>query len=191
MINVILFGKPGAGKGTQADFLKKKFNLIHISTGDLFRKNIKNKTKLGLLAKSFMDNGDLVPDDVTVDMLKDEVNKNSDVRGFIFDGFPRTISQAQTLDKFLKSMNMTINATISLEADDDVLEKRLIKRGMSSGRSDDQDISKIRNRFKEYNLKTSPLKKYYDDYGKLYTISGIGSINEIKNKLINLMKKIN
>jgi len=191
MINVILFGKPGAGKGTQADFLKKKFNLIHISTGDLFRKNIKNKTKLGLLAKSFMDNGDLVPDDVTVDMLKDEVNKNSDVRGFIFDGFPRTISQAQTLDKFLKSMNMTINATISLEADDDVLEKRLIKRGMLSGRSDDQDISKIRNRFQEYNLKTSPLKKYYDDYGKLYTISGIGSINEIKNKLINLMKKIN
>lgn len=191
MINVILFGKPGAGKGTQADFLKKKFNLIHISTGDLFRKNIKNKTKLGLLAKSFMDNGDLVPDDVTVEMLKDEVNKNSDVRGFIFDGFPRTISQAQTLDKFLKSMNMTINATISLEADDDVLEKRLIKRGMLSGRSDDQDISKIRNRFKEYNLKTSPLKKYYDDYGKLYTISGIGSINEIKNKLINLMKKIN
>ena len=191
MINVILFGKPGAGKGTQADFLKKKFNLIHISTGDLFRNNIINKTKLGLLAKSFMDKGDLVPDEVTVDMLKDEVNKNSDVRGFIFDGFPRTISQAQTLDKFLKSMNMTINATISLEADDDVLEKRLIKRGMSSGRSDDQDISKIRNRFKEYNLKTSPLKKYYDDYGKLYTISGIGSINEIKNKLINLMKKIN
>ena len=191
MINVILFGKPGAGKGTQADFLKKKFNLIHISTGDLFRNNIKNKTQLGLLAKSFMDNGDLVPDDVTVEMLKDEVNKNSDVRGFIFDGFPRTISQAQTLDKFLKSMNMTINATISLEADDDVLEKRLIKRGMLSGRSDDQDISKIRNRFQEYNLKTSPLKKYYDDYGKLYTISGIGSINEIKNKLINLMKKIN
>ena len=191
MINIILFGKPGAGKGTQADFLKKKFNLIHISTGDLFRNNIINKTKLGLLAKSFIDKGDLVPDEVTVDMLKDEVNKNSDVRGFIFDGFPRTISQAQTLDKFLKSMNMTINATISLEADDDVLEKRLIKRGMLSGRSDDQDISKIRNRFKEYNLKTSPLKKYYDDYGKLYTISGIGSINEIKNKLINLMKKIN
>ena len=191
MINVILFGKPGAGKGTQADFLKKKFNLIHISTGDLFRNNIINKTKLGLLAKSFIDKGDLVPDDVTVEMLKDEVNKNSDVRGFIFDGFPRTISQAQTLDKFLKSMNMTINATISLEADDDVLEKRLIKRGMLSGRSDDQDISKIRNRFQEYNLKTSQLKKYYDDYGKLYTISGIGSINEIKNKLINLMKKIN
>ena len=191
MINVILFGKPGAGKGTQADLLKKKFNLIHISTGDLFRNNIKNKTQLGLLAKSFMDKGDLVPDEVTVDMLKDEVNKNNDVRGFIFDGFPRTISQAQALDKFLKSMNMTINATISLEADDDVLEKRLIKRGMLSGRSDDQDISKIRNRFKEYNLKTSPLKKYYDDYGKLYIISGIGSINEIKNKLINLMKKIN
>ena len=191
MINVILFGKPGAGKGTQADFLKKKFNLIHISTGDLFRNNIKNKTKLGLLAKSFMDKGDLVPDEVTVDMLKDEVNKNNDARGFIFDGFPRTISQAQTLDKFLKSMNMTINATISLEADDDVLEKRLIKRGILSGRSDDQDISKIRNRFKEYNLQTSPLKKYYDEYGKLYSISGIGSINEIKNKLINLMKKIN
>lgn len=191
MINVILFGKPGAGKGTQADFLKQKFNLIHISTGDLFRNNIKNKTQLGLLAKSFMDKGDLVPDEVTVDMLKDEVKKNNDVRGFIFDGFPRTISQAQALDKFLKSMNMTINATISLEADDDVLEKRLIKRGMLSGRSDDQDVYKIRNRFKEYNLKTSPLKKYYEDYGKLYTISGIGSINEIKNKLINLIKKIN
>ena len=190
MINLILFGKPGSGKGTQAEFLKKNYNLVHISTGDLFRNNIKNKTQLGLLAKSYIDKGGLVPDQVTIEMLINQVNINHDVNGFIFDGFPRTISQAEALDSFMKSINMKITATISLEAEDSILEERLIKRGQLSGRTDDQDIDKIRNRFNEYNTKTSPLKKYYNSMNKLFNINGIGTIDEIKNRLINLINQI-
>tara|TARA_B100001250_G_C19671040_1_gene731491 strand:+ start:408 stop:992 length:585 start_codon:yes stop_codon:yes gene_type:complete len=190
MINIILFGKPGAGKGTQAQFLKKRFNLKHISTGEIFRNNIKNETKLGVLAKSYMDNGDLVPDNVTIQMLKSEVQKSNNANGFIFDGFPRTISQAEVLDSFLESIKMEITATISLEVKDTVLEERLINRGKLSGRSDDQDIDKIKNRFKEYNIKTSPLKNYYKSKNKLYAVSGIGSIDQIKNRLIDLMNQI-
>jgi len=190
MINLILFGKPGSGKGTQAEFLKKKYNLVHISTGDLFRTNIKNKTELGLLAKSYIDKGDLVPDQVTIDMMKNQVNLNHDVTGFIFDGFPRTISQAEALDFFMESIKMNITATISLEAEDSILEERLIKRGELSGRTDDQDIDKIRNRFKEYNTKTSPLKKYYNSINKLYSVNGIGEIKEIRNRLSDLMNQI-
>jgi len=190
MINLILFGKPGSGKGTQAEFLKKNYNLVHISTGDLFRNNIKNKTQLGLLAKSYIDKGGLVPDQDTIEMLINQVNINHDVNGFIFDGFPRTISQAEALDSFMKSINMKITATISLEAEDSILEERLIKRGQLSGRTDDQDIDKIRNRFNEYNTKTSPLKKYYNSMNKLFNINGIGTIDEIKNRLINLINQI-
>ncbi len=190
MINIILFGKPGAGKGTQAEFLKNTYNLTHISTGDLFRNNIKNKSKLGLLAKSYIEKGDLVPDQITIDMLKNEVNKNHEIKGFIFDGFPRTISQAETFDSFLESINMSITATIFLDAKDSVLEDRLIKRGQLSGRTDDQDIDKIRNRFKEYNIKTFPLIKYYNSIGKLHSINGIGTIDEIRVRLSNLMNQI-
>ena len=190
MINIILFGKPGAGKGTQAQFLKKRFNLKHISTGEIFRNNIKNETKLGVLAKSYIDNGDLVPDNVTIQMLKSEVKKSKNINGFIFDGFPRTISQAEVLDSFLESIKMEITATISLEVKETVLEERLINRGKLSGRSDDQDIDKIKNRFKEYNIKTSPLKNYYKSKNKLYAVSGIGSIDQIKNRLIDLMNQI-
>ena len=190
MINIILFGKPGAGKGTQAQFLKKRFNLKHISTGEIFRNNIKNETKLGVLAKSYIDNGDLVPDNVTIQMLKSEVQKSNNANGFIFDGFPRTISQAEVLDSFLESIKMEITATISLEVKETVLEEGLINRGKLSGRSDDQDIDKIKNRFKEYNIKTSPLKNYYKSKNKLYAVSGIGSIDQIKNRLIDLMNQI-
>ena len=190
MINIILFGKPGAGKGTQAQFLKKRFNLKHISTGEIFRNNIKNETKLGVLAKSYIDNGDLVPDNVTIQMLKSEVKKSKNINGFIFDGFPRTISQAEVLDSFLESIKMEITATISLEVKETVLEERLINRGKLSGRSDDQDIDKIKNRFKEYNIKTSPLKNYYKSKNKFYAVSGIGSIDQIKNRLIDLMNQI-
>ena len=152
MINLVLFGKPGAGKGTQALFLKKQYNLVHISTGDLFRNNIKKETSLGLLAKSFMDNGDLVPDQVTIDMLEAEVDQNLQANGFIFDGFPRTMSQAGALDTFLIKKQMEVSATIALEADDDILIERLLYRGKSSGRTDDQDEEKIRNRFNLYVL---------------------------------------
>lgn len=191
MLNIILFGKPGAGKGTQADYIKNYFNLIHISTGDLFRNNIKNKTQLGLMARSFMDQGKLVPDQVTVNMLKNEVTKNNKANGFIFDGFPRTISQAEILDKFLNSIKMNITATISLDVEDLVLEKRLIKRGKISGRIDDQNLDKIRNRFKEYKKKTFPLINYYKSFNKFHSISGTGSIYEIRDKLVNLIDQLN
>lgn len=190
MINLVLFGKPGAGKGTQAEFLKEKYNLEHISTGDLFRYNMKNDTDLGKLAKSFIDNGDLVPDEVTIKMLEDAVDKNPDASGFIFDGFPRTAAQAEALDKFLTSKNMKIDATIALEADDEILIERLLERGKVSGRSDDQDENKIRNRFEEYNLKTAPLKDFYEEQGKFHSINGIGAIDEITMRLGKVIEEL-
>ena len=187
MINLVLFGKPGAGKGTQAAFLKSKYQLFHISTGDLFRYHIQGSTKLGILAKSYMDNGDLVPDDVTINMLKVAVAENSDVKGFIFDGFPRTTAQAKALDVFLSEKLMSITATVALEAEDDVLVERLINRGKISGRSDDQNETKIRNRFVEYNNKTAPLKTFYTAQGKFHSVSGIGGVEEITQRLVELI----
>ena len=183
MINLVLFGKPGAGKGTQANFLKEKYDLKHISTGDVFRFNIKNGTELGNLAKSFIDKGELVPDEVTINMLRDEVEKNPEANGFIFDGFPRTRAQAEALDELMTSKAMKINATIALEANDEILIERLLERGKISGRSDDQDASKIRNRFEEYNEKTAPVLEYYQEQSKLHNVNGIGSITEITNRL--------
>jgi len=188
MINLVLFGKPGAGKGTQAQFLKEQYNLKHISTGDVFRFNIKNGTELGNLAKSYMDKGDLVPDAVTIKMLEDEVDKNQDADGFIFDGFPRTAAQAEALDNFLESKDMKINATIALDANDEVLIQRLLERGKISGRTDDQDVSKIRNRFEEYSLKTAPLKDYYEDQNKFHKVNGIGTIEEITARLTKVVE---
>lgn len=190
MINLVLFGKPGAGKGTQASFLKEQYNLVHISTGDLFRNNIKNETPLGVLAKSYMDQGDLVPDQVTIDMLEAEVDQNPQAKGFIFDGFPRTEAQAGALDVFLKDKQMEISATIALEAADDILVERLLERGKSSGRTDDQDESKIRNRFEEYNQKTAPLRDYYTKQNKFHSVNGIGSIEEITQRLKQLINSL-
>lgn len=190
MINLVLFGKPGAGKGTQAEFLKEKYNLKHISTGDVFRYNIKNSTELGTLAKSYMDKGDLVPDEVTIKMLQDEVEKNPEASGFIFDGFPRTTAQAEALDAFLETKSLKINATIALEANDEVLIQRLLERGKVSGRSDDQDESKIRNRFDEYNQKTAPLKDYYEAQGKFHSVNGIGAIDEITQRLAKVIEEL-
>ncbi len=190
MINLVLFGKPGAGKGTQASYLKEKYNLKHISTGDVFRYNIKNSTALGKLAQSYMDNGDLVPDEVTIKMLQDEVEKNVEASGFIFDGFPRTKAQAQALDDFLESKKMKINATVALEANDEVLIQRLLDRGKDSGRSDDQDEDKIRNRFEEYNEKTAPLKEFYTGQGKFHSVNGIGTIEEITERLASVINNL-
>jgi len=185
MINLILFGKPGSGKGTQAEFVKIKYDLIHISTGDLFRNNISNNTELGLLAKSYMDKGDLVPDEVTIKMLEAEVNNHPNAKGFIFDGFPRTTVQAEILDQFLTTLNLSISMTIALEVDENLLIDRLIKRGKDSGRSDDQDRSKIQNRFDEYNKKTSPLINYYKNQNKFFDVDGVGDINEISFRIFN------
>jgi adenylate kinase len=190
MKNIVLFGPPGAGKGTQAEFLKTKYDLIHISTGDVFRYNIKNKTELGLLAKSFMDNGDLVPDEVTIDMLKAEVDKNPNANGFIFDGFPRTESQAESLDIFLAQKHSGINGMIALEVPENLLVERLLNRGKTSGRSDDQDEIKIRNRFNEYESKTAILKKYYQNQHKYFGVDGVGTIEDIAAKLETVIDKL-
>ena len=183
MINLILFGKPGSGKGTQAEFVKGKYDLIHISTGDLFRNNISNNTDLGLLAKSYMEKGDLVPDEVTIKMLEAEVNKHSNANGFIFDGFPRTTVQAEILDQFLSTLKLSISMTIALEVDENLLIDRLINRGKDSGRADDQDRFKIQNRFEEYNNKTSPLINYYKNQNKFFEVNGVGDVNEISTRI--------
>lgn len=190
MINIVLFGKPGAGKGTQAEFLKEKYNLTHLSTGDIFRYNIKNQTALGQLAKTYMDNGDLVPDEVTIKMLQSEVDNNPNSAGFLFDGFPRTIAQAQALDSFLESKNEIITATVALEADDEILIQRLLERGKTSGRVDDQDEEKIRNRYQEYSEKTAPLMQYYTQQNKFHSVDGIGTIAEITNRLSSVIEKL-
>jgi adenylate kinase len=185
MVNLILFGKPGSGKGTQAEFVKRKYDLVHISTGDLFRNNISNNTDLGLLAKSYMDKGDLVPDEVTIKMLEAEVNKHPNANGFIFDGFPRTTIQAEILDQFLSTLKLSISMTIALEVDENLLIDRLINRGKDSGRADDQDRSKIQNRFEEYNNKTYPLINYYKNQNKFFEVNGMGDINEISARIFN------
>jgi adenylate kinase len=190
MINIVLFGKPGAGKGTQAEFLKGKYNLVHLSTGDIFRFNIKNDTELGRLAQTFMDKGDLVPDAVTIQMLQSEVDKNPQAAGFLFDGFPRTLAQAEALDAFLATKNEEITATVALEADDNILVARLLERGKTSGRPDDQDEEKIRNRYDEYNHKTAPLMHYYAAQNKFYAVDGIGSIAEVTERLSAVLDQL-
>ena len=190
MFNIVIFGKPGSGKGTQANFLKEKYSLYHISTGDLFRKNISNKTKLGIEAKSYLDSGDLVPDSVTIKMLKNEVLQNKKVKGYIFDGFPRTLAQAKSLDTFLNSINLKINATIALDVDENELITRLLDRGKTTNRSDDQDLEKIQNRFNEYNNKTSILIDFYDKQGKFYSVDGKGSVDDITIRLFDLVESL-
>lgn len=190
MINIVLFGKPGAGKGTQAEFLKEKYQLVHISTGDVFRFNLKNDTALGKQARVFMDAGDLVPDELTTQMLIDEVNKNLDAKGILFDGYPRTLSQAEALDAFLPTIGSQVTATVALEADDEVLVARLLERGKTSGRVDDQDEEKIRNRYQEYNEKTAPLMDYYKAQNKFHAVDGIGSIQEITERLTQVIDNL-
>ncbi len=185
MLNIILFGKPGSGKGTQAEFIKEKYELVHISTGDLFRQNIKNQTELGKLAQKYMNNGDLVPDTVTIGMLKSEVESNINANGFLFDGFPRTVDQAVSLDKFLDKKNLRIDLTIAIDVKEEILIERILNRGLTSGRKDDQDKIKIKNRFDEYNSKTSLLEDYYKNQNKFKIIDGYGNIEEITKRLYN------
>lgn len=190
MLNIVLFGPPGAGKGTQSEKLITKYNLIHLSTGDLLRSEIAQKTELGMKAKTLMDNGDLVPDDVVIGMIRSKLNSNNQAKGFIFDGFPRTTAQAQALDELLSEMNSQITCMLALEVDNEELTKRLLLRGKDSGRADDQNEEIIRNRVKEYNNKTAPLKDYYTAQKKFYAVNGIGSIDEIFNSLCQKVENI-
>ena len=188
-MNIVLFGMPGSGKGTQANFIKIKYNLTHISTGDVFRENMKNNTELGKLAKSYIDSGKLVPDKLTIKLLEKKIEENTNSKGFIFDGFPRTIDQGIHLDDFLLKKNLCIDLTISLEVDEQILINRILKRGVDSGRADDQDTFKIKKRFDEYNQKTSILKKFYKDQNKFFSINGQDSINQVKDRLTKLIDK--
>jgi len=183
MTNLILFGPPGSGKGTQAAKLVEKYRLLHISTGDLFRYEMGNDTELGKLAKSYIKKGELVPDEVTIGMLKNKVNANPDVSGYIFDGFPRTIAQAKALDTFLAEKTDDITALIALDVDDEEIVSRLLNRGKTSGRADDNDEGIIRNRIEVYNKETSPVFDFYDASDKAFKVEGEGGIEEIYARL--------
>jgi len=183
MLNIILFGPPGSGKGTQANNLVEHYELLHISTGDLFRYEMGNNTPLGLEAKSFIAKGELVPDEVTIGMLKNKVNSNLDVKGYIFDGFPRTIAQAEALDAFLSEKESAVTALVALDVEDDEIVKRLLNRGLTSGRADDNDESIIRNRIGVYNNETAQVYDYYAKSEKSYKVAGMGSIEEIFDRL--------
>ncbi len=191
MINIVLFGPPGSGKGTQAQHLIEKFNLKQISTGDLFRYNMKNGTELGNLAKSYIDKGELVPDQVTTDMLIDEVKKPTDTNGFIFDGYPRTANQTEALENIVKEvLNDEISICLSLVVDDAVLVERLLKRGETSGRTDDSNEEIIRNRITEYYTKTAEVAELYKKQAKYVEVNGIGDIEEISAKLFAEVEKL-
>lgn len=190
MINIVLFGPPGSGKGTQAQNLIEKFNLKQISTGDLFRYNMKNGTELGKLAKSYIDKGELVPDQVTTDMLIDEVKKPTDTSCFIFDGYPRTANQTEALEKIVKEiLNGEISVCLSLIVNDEILVERLLKRGETSGRTDDSNEEIIRARIKEYYTKTAEVAELYKQQGKYVEVNGVGGIDEISEKLFAEVEK--
>lgn len=186
MINLILFGPPGSGKGTQAAFLVEKYNLLHISTGDLFRSEIGGKTELGLLAKSYMNKGELVPDSVTISMLRKKVEDNPDVEGYIFDGFPRTVPQAEALDKMLGETEQSVNL-VELKVGDDELRARLMERGKTSGRADDTNIDTINNRIQIYKENTVPVATYYNGLNKATFVNGVGSIEEVTNRIFKVV----
>lgn len=187
----MLFGPPGSGKGTQAENLIKKFNLKQISTGDLFRFNMKNATPLGILAKTFIEKGELVPDQVTIDMLVDELKKPFDGAGFIFDGFPRTTYQTEILDEIVKKeLNSEISICLSLIVEDRILIERLVNRGKTSGRKDDSEESIIKNRIVEYYSKTAEVAELYKQQGKYVEVNGVGEIAEISEKLFTEVQKI-
>lgn len=190
MLNIVLFGPPGAGKGTQSELLVKKYQLLHLSTGDILRGEVKAGTALGTTAKSLMDAGKLVPDELIIGMVENKVKDNQRAEGFIFDGFPRTVAQAEALDEMLSKYQDGINGMVSLEVPKDELVQRLLKRGETSGRADDQDPNIIEQRINEYNDKTAPVADYYRKQHKFFGIEGVGSIEEINEKISAAMDKM-
>lgn len=185
MFNVILFGPPGSGKGTQSEKLIDRYGLIHLSTGNLLREQISNQTRLGLEAKKFMDSGQLVPDSVVIGMIQSAIKENPNAGGFLFDGFPRTVAQSQALDELLAEYHSEINALLALEVSEEELVSRLLNRGKTSGRSDDVNEQIIRARIAEYENKTTPVAEYYDQFGKAVKINGVGDVEAIFDALCN------
>jgi len=190
MYNIVLFGPPGAGKGTQSEKIIERFNLTHISTGDLFRKHLGEGTDLGKLAQKYMDEGSLVPDELVIKMVERKLNDQNQTNGFIFDGFPRTVNQAEALDQLLNKSGNKISGMILLDVEEQELINRIILRGKTSGRTDDQDIEKVNNRIKVYNQETLPVATYYKNQGKLNTIVGKGSIEDIFGNISKVIEKL-
>ena len=185
MLNLVLFGPPGAGKGTQSEKIIERYKLAHISTGDLFRIHIKNGTTLGQKAQQYMDEGYLVPDEIVIGMVDEKIKSEKDTQGYLFDGFPRTVPQAQALDNLLFFKENPIDAMLALKVDEEELNKRLLNRGITSGRPDDQNEEKIANRIAVYNKETSQVANYYHEQGKYNEVVGVGSIDAIFNDLCN------
>ncbi|MCE1199437.1 MAG: adenylate kinase [Marinilabiliales bacterium] len=190
MINLVLFGPPGAGKGTQADVLSKDYHLIHISTGDILREEIAASTPIGLAVKDIICKGELVPDNMVIELIRERIDKNPEANGFLFDGFPRTVPQADALDKLLVQFGRRVSAMLSLEVEVEELISRLLNRGTTSGRSDDADRAVIENRIHVYNEKTQPLIQYYKEAGKYHAINGMGGIDDITHRLKNCIDQL-
>lgn len=189
MFNIILFGPPGSGKGTQSEKLIAAYGLVHLSTGDILRREIAQATELGLEAKKLMDNGQLVPDAVVVGMIKSALENNPQAKGFLFDGFPRTEAQSVSLDALLAEKNTEIGVVLALEVSNEELTKRLLNRGLTSGRSDDTNESIIKNRIQEYQTKTTVVANYYSKFDKVVNIKGEGSVEEIFSALCSEIDK--
>ncbi len=187
MLNIVLFGPPGSGKGTQSEFIIEKFSLLHLSTGDILRSEINNHTKLGLKAKEIMDRGELVSDEIVIDMIGNKIEANKEAKGFIFDGFPRTVSQAEALDNLLKKYQEEVNLMIALEVEKEELIARLLKRGKESGRADD-NLDTIRKRIDVYNTQTTPVMDYYKAKGKYRSLKGVGSVSEISSRIAHIIE---
>jgi len=188
MFNLVIFGPPGAGKGTQATKIAEKYNLAHISTGDLFRYEIKNETELGVRVKQIVDRGELVPDDLLIDLLKSGMAKFENVNGIIFDGFPRTIRQAKDLDVLLTESEDAVTLTLALDVEEEELVKRILHRALKQNRVDDTE-EVIQNRLKVYAAQTSPLIEYYKEQGKFESVRGMGTVEEISEKLCEVIDK--
>ena len=189
MNNIVLFGPPGAGKGTQSEKLIEKYQLTHMSTGDLFRKHMGEGTELGIKARGYMDKGHLVPDELVINMVDVKISSTPNSEGFIFDGFPRTVPQAIAFDKLLNEKGTPIKVMLMLDVPEQELIDRLLERGETSGRTDDQDEGKIRTRIDVYEGETLPVADYYEKQSKLNKIDGVGGIDEIFGRLCEVMDR--
>lgn len=190
MLNIVLFGPPGSGKGTQSTNIILKYHLDHISTGDIFRKHLSQKTELGLLAQRYMNIGKLVPDEIVLDMVSDTLFHIKNPNGFVFDGFPRTIAQAEDFDNILKKNGTSIHLVLALEVEEETLKQRVIERGKTSGRVDDIDIDKINTRIKVYKEETLPLSHYYQEQKKWHSINGLNPVEIVFTDICNIVNAV-
>lgn len=190
MLNIVLFGPPGAGKGTQAALLKEKLNLIHLSTGDLLRNHMANHTELGDQAKVFIDKGELVPDELVIGMIRSDMKCCGNKAGIILDGFPRTVAQAAALDVLMNELGMPVSGMLALDVPREELIERLLQRGTTSGRSDDQHSDVIENRISIYGKITAPVMEYYQKQNKFFPVKGTGAIEEIQERLLKVIKQL-